>query len=124
MTTHSSMHAREFHGQRSLAGYSSWDHRESDTTEQLNKNTYTLLKHLTVNLGKKMCNIFPCSCVRLGLYWLCWSSRTEREESCIWHIFQIASVKKVNVMGKDWMILSPKVYQTKETQELCGELRY
>ena len=25
----------KFHGQRSLAGYSPWDHRESDTTEQL-----------------------------------------------------------------------------------------
>ena len=25
----------EFHGQRSLAGYSSWDLKESDTTEQL-----------------------------------------------------------------------------------------
>ena len=24
---------REFHGQRSLAGYSPWDHKESDTTE-------------------------------------------------------------------------------------------
>ena len=23
----------EFHGQRSLAGYSPWDHREADTTE-------------------------------------------------------------------------------------------
>ena len=28
----------EFHGQRSLAGYSPWGHRESDSTEQL---TYT-----------------------------------------------------------------------------------
>ena len=26
---------REFHGQRSLAGYSPWGHKESDTTEQL-----------------------------------------------------------------------------------------
>ena len=26
---------REFHGQRSLAGYSSWDHKESDTTDRL-----------------------------------------------------------------------------------------
>ena len=26
----------EFHGQRSLAGYSPWGHKESDTTEQLN----------------------------------------------------------------------------------------
>ena len=25
------------HGQRSLVGYSSWGHKESDTTEQLNK---------------------------------------------------------------------------------------
>ena len=24
---------REFHGQRSLAGYSPWGHKESDTTE-------------------------------------------------------------------------------------------
>ena len=26
---------REFHGQRGLAGYSPWDHKESDMTEQL-----------------------------------------------------------------------------------------
>ena len=25
----------EFHGQRSLVGYSPWDHKEPDTTEQL-----------------------------------------------------------------------------------------
>ena len=25
----------EFHGERSLVSYSPWDHRESDTTEQL-----------------------------------------------------------------------------------------
>jgi len=28
----------ESHGQRSLAGYSPWDHKESDTTERLNNN--------------------------------------------------------------------------------------
>ena len=27
----------KFHGQRSLAGYSTWGHRESDTKEQLEK---------------------------------------------------------------------------------------
>ena len=27
--------SEEFHGQRSLAGYSPWGHRESDTTERL-----------------------------------------------------------------------------------------
>ena len=35
MATHSSILARESHGQRSLAGYSPWGHKESDTTEQL-----------------------------------------------------------------------------------------
>ena len=37
---------REFHGQRSLAGYSPWGHTESDTTEQL---THTLF--LSVSLS-------------------------------------------------------------------------
>ena len=31
--THSIILARESHGQRSLAGYSPWGHKESDTTE-------------------------------------------------------------------------------------------
>ena len=30
---------REFHAQRSLAGYSSWDHKESDMTEQQSIHT-------------------------------------------------------------------------------------
>ena len=35
LATCSSVLAGESHGQRSLAGYSPWDHRESDTTERL-----------------------------------------------------------------------------------------
>ena len=35
MATHSSILAGEFHGQRSLAGYSPWGRKESDTTEWL-----------------------------------------------------------------------------------------
>ena len=36
MATHSSIPALENpHGQRSLAGYSPWGHKESDTTERL-----------------------------------------------------------------------------------------
>ena len=34
MATHSSILPGEFHGQRSLAGYSLWDCQESDTTER------------------------------------------------------------------------------------------
>ena len=39
MATHSSILPGESHGQRSLAGYSPWGHKESDTTERL--STYT-----------------------------------------------------------------------------------
>ena len=35
MATHSNILAREFHGQRSLLGYSPWGLKESDRTEQL-----------------------------------------------------------------------------------------
>ena len=35
MATQSIYLPREFHGQRRLAGYSPWGHKESDTTEQL-----------------------------------------------------------------------------------------
>ena len=35
MTTHSSILAWRIHGQRSLKGYSPWDHKELDTTELL-----------------------------------------------------------------------------------------
>ena len=41
--THSSILARESHEQRSLAAYSPWGHKESDTTEWLNnKNRQSL----------------------------------------------------------------------------------
>ena len=33
MATHSSILAGEYHGQKSLVGYSPWGHKESDTTE-------------------------------------------------------------------------------------------
>ena len=33
----------ESHGPRSLVGYSPWDHKESDMTEQLNTHTYCTL---------------------------------------------------------------------------------
>ena len=35
MATHSILLPRNFHGCRSLVGYSPWDGKESDTTEQL-----------------------------------------------------------------------------------------
>ena len=41
MATHSSILAGKSHGQRSLAGYIPWGHREPDTTECL--STYSLI---------------------------------------------------------------------------------
>ena len=40
MATRSSIIAWEIHGQRSLAGSSSWGRKESDTTESLNNNKW------------------------------------------------------------------------------------
>ena len=36
----------ESHGQRSLAGYSPWGHKEADMTELLNTNTLSTFPHL------------------------------------------------------------------------------
>ena len=41
IATHSSILAWKPHGQRSLAGYSPWDHKESDTTKQLSTHIHT-----------------------------------------------------------------------------------
>ena len=46
MATHSSILPREFRGQRSLAGYSPWGHRESDTTEQLTLSEYIVITNV------------------------------------------------------------------------------
>ena len=40
MVTHSSILAGEFHGQRSLVGYSPWGLKELDMTEQLTLSLY------------------------------------------------------------------------------------
>ena len=37
---------RESHGQRSLAGYSPWGHKESDTTEQEHRSTIVLITNI------------------------------------------------------------------------------
>ena len=42
---------RESHGQRSLAAYSLWGHKESDTTEQLTLSLFFSVPH-TVNAPK------------------------------------------------------------------------
>ena len=43
MGTHSSILAWEIHGRRSLAGYSPWSRKESDTTEQLTFSPFTFI---------------------------------------------------------------------------------
>ena len=43
---------REFHGQRSLMGFSPWGCKDSDTTERLTKTTNSLIQVETV-VGKK-----------------------------------------------------------------------
>ena len=49
---HSSILSGEFHGQRSLAGYSPWGHKESDTTEGLNHHHHLLYKTTSGTWGE------------------------------------------------------------------------
>ena len=42
MANHSSILAGESHGQRSLAGYSPWGRKESDTTERISTSEVSL----------------------------------------------------------------------------------
>ena len=45
MATYSSILAWRFHGQRSLVGYDSWDHKESDTTDVTEQSTAAVYLH-------------------------------------------------------------------------------
>ena len=57
MATHSSVLAGQFHGQRSLAGYHPWDHKESDMIEQL---TLSLSLYSLVLIGSFLYFLFLC----------------------------------------------------------------
>jgi len=48
MAIHSSCLPEEFHGQRSLVGYSPWGRKESDTTERLTHIQHTQNKNIFV----------------------------------------------------------------------------
>ena len=50
----------EFHGQRSLTGYSPWGRRESDVTEHAYENCYYLKKWTII--FKNVCFLFAISC--------------------------------------------------------------
>ena len=47
----------KFHGQRSLAGYSPWDRKESDTTDRLTH--FSHLNNRVMNLGSALWNPLP-----------------------------------------------------------------
>ena len=44
---------RKFHGQRTLAGYSPWGCKESDTTETLNTSTYDPTQNTQIHKDRK-----------------------------------------------------------------------
>ena len=54
MATHSSILAWQFHGQKSLAGYSPGDRKELDMTESVRAHTHT---HTHTPLQKKFANL-------------------------------------------------------------------
>ena len=52
MATHCSILAEVSYGQRGLADYSTWGHKESDRTERLNTNQEILLVCSCIGAGK------------------------------------------------------------------------
>ena len=48
METHSSILSWEIYGQRSLAGYSRWAHKDSDTTKHIWTFTYTKVSYCKI----------------------------------------------------------------------------
>ena len=61
----------EFHGQRSLAGYSPWGHKESDTTWWLNSNNNTSSTQSTILGAEEVSNKYCLFFFNL-YFWLCW----------------------------------------------------
>ena len=66
MATHSSC-LENPHGQRSLAGYSPWGHKESDTTEQLTHAAYQP-DVLNSSILKVICSTTEISALFLPLF--------------------------------------------------------
>ena len=75
MATHSRILLGEFHGQRSLTGYSPWVHKESDTTKRLthtytHTHTHTVLSVITNHCKQLKCltvDVLNSDSVRLGV---------------------------------------------------------
>ena len=57
---------RESHGQRSLAGYSLWGHKELDTTECLNTHTRNSQSTWTAALSENRTAMLKYLCLQTG----------------------------------------------------------
>ena len=65
MATDSSIFAGEFHGLRSLVGYSPWGHKESDTTEPLSLSFKRKLANQKSRLNEGMLWALASQCLSL-----------------------------------------------------------
>ena len=55
----------EFHGQRSLVGYSSWGHKESDMTERLSLSSEVIIRNIKGKVLISLSDIQPYWMVEL-----------------------------------------------------------
>ena len=65
MATHSSILAWRYHGQRSLVGYSSWGHKESDMTERLSLSSEVIIRNIKGKVLISLSDIQPYWMVEL-----------------------------------------------------------
>ena len=77
----------EFHGQRSLVGYSPWGRKESDTTKQLNHQVIRERRKTQRNTWKRNATFQKLLCTGLRMRTGGWGSKLARRTPCFYCCF-------------------------------------
>ena len=100
----------EFHGQRSLVGYSPWSHKELDITEQL-----TLSLHFQIMLDS-LSPLWETE-LAVGKSWTLWDLRWWSDERVLGHCFVFLFCIRNDINLSEWLIAC---FAKKVTWELHG----
>ena len=117
----------KFHGQRSLAGYSPWDRKESDTSEQLNTR-----KNVTLEINIPVCGGKP-GAYRFHLGWaVMWHCYMQRAFVIAQLVKNLPAMQEIQVRflgGEDPLekemathssVLALRISWTEEPGRLCS----
>ena len=113
----------EFHEQRSLAGYSSWGHKESDTTERL--ITHHSLTHSRIGMHPVV-KFFLWSLVpHMGPWPFCFSppntANTRQCRVCLWLLFSDYRRHFGRMQRRQNWILNMRLYSLKAPWKISNQ---